>query len=92
MKFPRLRCRPKLSYDQTHSNAHSCVPRPKLQGLHRRLSGHFGPENPIRGHFGPKNLIRGHFGLEILITDQFGSGHLGGAIPSTEVLKTKNRT
>ena len=29
----RLRSRPQLSYDQTHSNACPCVPRPKLQGL-----------------------------------------------------------
>ena len=31
--LPRFEFRPKLSYDQTHSNAHPCDPRPKLQGL-----------------------------------------------------------
>ena len=30
---PRFWSRPKLSYDQTQSSAHPCVPRPKLQGL-----------------------------------------------------------
>ena len=30
---PRFWSRPILSYDQTQSSAHPCVPRPKLQGL-----------------------------------------------------------
>ena len=63
--LPRLRSRTKLSYDQTQSSAHPCVPRPKLQGLFgsssAQRSGPWSGDGLIRGRFGLKSLIIGGF-------------------------------
>ena len=77
---PSFRSRPKLSYDQTHSNAHPCVPRPNFQGLDSGSNAKFSA--PWSGFC----LIRGHFGLRgLIIVFIFGPwsglclirGHLG---------------
>ena len=65
MTVPRLRCRHKLLYDQTQSSAHTCVLRPKLQGLDGSSSalqsGPWSGVGLIRGQFGLKSLIIGVF-------------------------------
>ena len=79
MLLPRLRSRPKLRYDLSHSNAHSCVPGQNYRvwtAVHflDLIRGQFVLEGLVRSHFGLEGLIRGHFILDFLIRAQFGSG------------------
>ena len=60
-QLPRFWSRPKLSYDQTQSSAHPCVPRPKLQGLES------GSSAQKSGQWSDFGLIRGQLGLDGLI-------------------------
>ena len=63
MLVPRLRSKLKLVYDQTQSSAHTCVPRPKLQGLDGSSSalksGRWSGDGLIRRNIGLKSLDHG---------------------------------
>ena len=105
IKHPRLRFRPKLSYDQTQSSAHPCVPRPKLQGLFGSSSAIFvwtmvwrwSDHRSLWSEKSDHRRIRAHLGLIItsssaLLSDQRRlRAQLGLIITSSSALLSDQR-